>query len=211
MQRVDGSILYDSFELSFNPDDKTSIVKTHNDNILQAVNNTAVAVNVYSKAEVDTGINLKADDTYLKAEVNVALSILQAGIDRRCLMNAVVGNGKFQINAVSNDMMKIQRIGGSLLYDALELSFNMADKTNIFVLTHNNVDSLESLNLKAIASNVYTNAAINANDISYDNALNTRADQSDSYTRAEIIKFIETQSSFNGSFMKIVDPVTGNV
>ena len=36
------------------------------------------------------------------------LSILQAGIDRRVLINAVNINGKFEINATSTDIFKIQ-------------------------------------------------------------------------------------------------------
>ena len=99
-------------------------------NLLQDIKNNDVAVNVYSKAEVDTGLNLKAGktDTYPKAEVNVALSILQAGIDRRVLINAVDINGKFKTNATSNDILKVQRVDGSLLYDAFELSFNIAEQ-----------------------------------------------------------------------------------
>ena len=123
IQRVDGSILYDSFELSFNPVDKTSILRINNVNILQAINHNAVSVNIYNKTESDTSLNLKADklDTYPKAEVNVALVILQAAVDRRVLIYAADINGKFKINAPSNDIFKIQRVDGSLLYDALEL------------------------------------------------------------------------------------------
>ena len=88
---------------------------------MQAINTNDVAVNVYSKSEIDSGLNLKAGktDNYPKAEVNIALIILQAGIYRRVLINAVDINGKFEINAVSNDMLQIQRVDGSLLYDAL--------------------------------------------------------------------------------------------
>ena len=92
-----------------------------------------MAVNAYSKYEIDIGLNIKSDklDTYPKADVNVALSMLQAGIDRRVLANAVDINGKFKINHTSNDILNIQRDDGSLLYDAIELSFNIADKTSI--------------------------------------------------------------------------------
>ena len=38
------------------------------------------------------------------------LSILQAGIDRRVLINAVDINGKFKINATLNDILKIQKL-----------------------------------------------------------------------------------------------------
>ena len=39
-----------------------------------------------------------------KTDVDVFESILQAAIDRRGLINAVDINGKFKINAVSNDI-----------------------------------------------------------------------------------------------------------
>ena len=45
-------------------------------------------------------------DTYPKAEVNVALSILQAGIDRRVQIHTVDIDGKVKINAVSNDIFE---------------------------------------------------------------------------------------------------------
>ena len=88
--------------------------------ILQSINNS-VAVNAYSKYEIDIGLNIKSDklDTYPKADVNVALSMLQAGIDRRVLANAVDINGKFKINDTSHDILDIQRDDGSLLYDAI--------------------------------------------------------------------------------------------
>ena len=38
---------------------------------------------------------------------------------RRFLVNAVDINGKFKIDATSSDILKIQRVGGSLVYDAL--------------------------------------------------------------------------------------------
>ena len=39
--------------------------------------------------------------------------------------------------------------------------------------------------------------------------MNNKADKSNSYTKTEIRAFIETQYTFNGSFLKNVDPVTG--
>ena len=65
----------------------------------------------------------------------MCLSILQAGIDRRALVNAVDINGKFNINAISNEILKFQRVDGSLLYNALELWFHMADHTSIYQKT----------------------------------------------------------------------------
>ena len=41
------------------------------------------------------------------------------------------------------------------------------------------------------------------------NSLNNKSDKSNSYTRAEIIGFIESYYTFNGSFLKITDPETG--
>ena len=63
IQRVDGTTLYDSFELSINTVDQTSMFKLTNVNISQAINNNNdVAVTVYSKSEADTGLNLTADN-----------------------------------------------------------------------------------------------------------------------------------------------------
>ena len=52
----------------------------------------------------------------------------------------------------------------------------MVDKTSILQIK--NVDILQSSNLKALASNVYTNQDIDTNDNIYANALNTKADKS---------------------------------
>ena len=51
-------------------------------------------------------LNTKADksNTDLKTDVDVFLSILQAGIDRRVLINAVDINGRFRIHAITNDI-----------------------------------------------------------------------------------------------------------
>ena len=133
IQKIDGTTLYDSCELSFNLVDNTSILKTNNVNILQAINNNAVAVNGYSETESDISLNLKADktDNYPKADVNVALTNLQAGIDRRVQIRTVNIDGKFKINATSDTIFKIQKVDGISLYDAVELSFNMTDQINI--------------------------------------------------------------------------------
>ena len=57
------------------------------------------------------------------------------------------------MNAVSHDILKIQRVDGSFLYDAFELSFNNVDKT--IILTRNNVDIWQSINKKAVSNNVH--------------------------------------------------------
>ena len=53
---------------------------------------------------IQNQINNKADklDTYPKAEINVALGILQAGINTKVLSNAVDIHGKFTIHALSH-------------------------------------------------------------------------------------------------------------
>ena len=61
IQRVDGITLYDSFELSVNTIDKTSILKLNNVNIVQAISNNDVAANVYSRYEIDISVNSKSN------------------------------------------------------------------------------------------------------------------------------------------------------
>ena len=89
-------------------------------------------------------MNTKADESnnYLKTDVDVCLSILQAGINRRVLINAVDVNGSFKINATTNGILKIQKVDGSTFYDSLELSFNTVDKPSI--LKTNNIHVLAS-------------------------------------------------------------------
>ena len=97
MQKVDVSILYDSLELSFSTGDNTSILNFNNNDIVPYLNLAALAVDVYNKTDVDIGLNIKAGktNTQLKYDVDVFLSSLQAGIDRRVLINAVDVKGKF--------------------------------------------------------------------------------------------------------------------
>ena len=133
MQKVDGSTLYDSFEVSFNAVDKASILKINNIDILQSMNNKASINDVYNKTDIDIGLHFKADkfNTHLKTDVDVFVSILQSVIYRRVLINAVDITGQFKINATAHDILQIQKNDDSTLYDALELSFNIVDKTNI--------------------------------------------------------------------------------
>ena len=154
-QKVDGSTLYDSLELSFNIIDRTSILKLNNIDILASINLKALASYVYDKTDIDIVLNLKSHkiNTYWKSDVEVCLSSLQAGIDRRLLIHAVDINGKFKINATTNDMLKTQRVDGSTLYDALELTFNTVDKTS--TLKTNNIDILQPINNKAASNDVY--------------------------------------------------------
>ena len=105
-------------------------------------------------------INTKAVklDTYPKAEINVALGILQAGIDTRVSINVVDINGKFKTTDVSNDILKTLRVHGHLLYDAFEYSFNTVDKTSI--LNTNHVNIVQAININAVAANVYSKSGI---------------------------------------------------
>ena len=69
--------------------------------------------------------------TDLKTDVDTCLSILQAGIATRVLINTLDINRKIKQHATSDNIFKIQNIDGSTLYDSLELSFNTIDKTII--------------------------------------------------------------------------------
>jgi hypothetical protein len=106
IQRQIGTTFYDSLDLIFNDTDKTSILKVNNIDILSVENSKASSSNVYTKSEIenldnnsDTSLNTKADKltTYDKTETNVYLSILQAGIDNRVLINTVDINGRFKL------------------------------------------------------------------------------------------------------------------
>ena len=100
------------------------------------------------------------------------------------LINAVDINGNFKLHATLNDILKVQKVDGSTLYDSLELSFNTVDKTIILKVI--NIDILESLNLKASASTVYTKEELYNSHMIYDNALNNKAAKSDTYLKTEI-------------------------
>ena len=69
-------------------------------------------------------------------------------------LTLTVGLNKKQ-KAISNDILQIQKVDGSTLYDAWELSFSTVDTTSI-LKTHD-IYRLTPLNLKASASTVYTN------------------------------------------------------
>ena len=104
--------------------------------------------------------------------------------------------------------MNIQQVDGALIYDALEVSFNMTDKSSIFKV--NNVDRLSTLNLKASASNVYAKEELNNNDVIYANALSNKADKTSSYLKTEIDSKFTTSnllinSTVNISFIDLGD------
>ena len=89
-----------------------------------------MASNEYTKTDIDIGLTLNADklNTYLQYDIDVVVSILQSGNYIRFLLNAVDINGKVKMNATSNDILKLQKVDGSTLYDALDLPFNYVDK-----------------------------------------------------------------------------------
>jgi hypothetical protein len=141
--------LYDSLDLIFNDTDETSILKVNNIDILSMLNRKASSSDVYTKYDIDnlnnnsdTSLNNKAykSTTSDTTETNVYLSILQAGIDNKVLINTVDINGKFKIITTTDDNFKIQRTIGTTLYDSLDLIFNDTDQTTI--LKVNNIDIL---------------------------------------------------------------------
>ena len=85
-------------------------------------------------------------------------------------------NGKCKINATTNDILKIQKVNGSTLYDSLELSSNTVAKTSIFRI--DTIDILASLSSKASASNVHSKQEITDFDIAFANSLNNKAEKS---------------------------------
>ena len=121
-------------------------------------------------------MNNKADDTntYVKTDVYVLLSILQAGkiiVFWVIQLIWIVNVKQMQLPTI----LKVQTVDGSTLYDSLELSFNTIDQTSILNIT--NIDILASLASTIPSSNVYTKREINDNDVIYDNALTNKADR----------------------------------
>ena len=194
-QKVDGSILHDALELSFHVSDKASMLNVNNVDILASINNMAVSIDVYNRADIDlscsslvgaapavlntivelatalgndsnyattiqTQMNNTSDKltTYSTTYVNVALGFLQAGIDNIGLTNAVDSNGKFKIQATSNDILKTQRVYGTILYDSCGLSFNTVDKTSI--IQKQNVNILQAISNDDVDANVCSKSEI---------------------------------------------------
>ena len=126
--------------LNYDTIDASTIKFNSKSNVTYVDTSCQAIISIFQYYEITLGTDIKLfdksdkHDTYPKAEVNVALSILLAGIDRRVQINTVDIDGKFKINAVSNDILKIQKVDGSTLYDAFELSFNNVDKTSILKL-----------------------------------------------------------------------------
>ena len=130
IQKVDGSTVNDSLELPFNVSDKSSSLKTNDIDILPSINTKAMSSDVYTKTYVDIGLHLKSYNihTCINYDVDVWLSMLQAGITRQVGIHVVDIDGELKLHGISNDILKAQKVDGSTLYDALELTFNIVDK-----------------------------------------------------------------------------------
>ena len=96
--------------------------------------------------------------TYSKVDVNVCVSMLEAGTHRQVEIHVVGSDGKLKTNAVSDDTLKTQKVDGSMLYDSCELAFNPVDKRSILKI--NNVDNLQSINTNDVAVNVNSKSEI---------------------------------------------------
>jgi hypothetical protein len=119
------------------------------------------------------------------------ISGLNAGINSRVSKAVIDIDGKFKIiTSADNNTLKIQKVIGLTPYDSLDLIYDTENNSSI--LKVNNIDILEKLGLMAYASNVYTKAEINANDIIFAAALNNRADKSTTSTKTNINDSITT-------------------
>ena len=67
IQKFDGVTVYDAFELSFNPIDKTSILKLNNVNISQTIINNSS--NTYTKSEINNIISFLIIKMYHKLHI----------------------------------------------------------------------------------------------------------------------------------------------
>ena len=100
--------------LNYDTIDNTTIKFNLKSNITYVDTSCQAIISIFQYYEITLGTDIKLfdksdkNDTYPKAEVNVALSILQAGIDRRVQINTVDIDGKVKINAVSNDILNIK-------------------------------------------------------------------------------------------------------
>ena len=127
-------------------DNKASTTYVHNyvDSSNSTVNDKFLSYETVAGNNVK--LNDKADksDTYPKAEINTAILTINASLDNKCSTYAVDIQSKFKIKAISDNVLKIQKIVGSNVYDALSLEFNPENNTS--TLKVNNVNILDSVN-----------------------------------------------------------------
>ena len=62
------------------------------------------------------------------------LSILQAGMDNRVIINSVDINGTVKNYDTTDNILKIKKIERSTLYDSLELSINTVDQISRLII-----------------------------------------------------------------------------
>ena len=98
-------------------------------------------------------------------------------------------------NAVSTDILNIQNVDGLILYDDLDLSFNLVDKTSVW--TTNTIDILSFIASEASALTVYKKEERTNNDIIDANALNTKAGNSNTYLKTDIDNQFITIETYN--------------
>ena len=119
------------------------------------------------------------------------------------MITTIDSNGKCKLHATTHDITTTQKVDGSTLYDALELSFNTIDKTAI--LKTNNIDVLAPLALKASASTVYTKQEINYFYIAFANSLNTKETTTCLKTDVDVLLYILQAGINNRILIKSVD------
>jgi hypothetical protein len=131
--------------------------------VLNTINELAAALNHANNyaTNIQNQINDKQNNgtCYLKSEMDVYITDLNAGRNTRVSKSVVNIDGKFKITtSEDNHILKIQKIIGMAPYAALDLSFNTEDKTSI--LSVNNIDVLQVLNGKADNTQTNVNLSI---------------------------------------------------
>ncbi len=162
MQKVDGSTLYDSFEVSFNAVDKTSILKINNIDILQSITNKASASNVYTKEEINNNdimfantLNNKADKTYtcLKTEVDSKFTTSNLLINTKVNSSSVdLGDIYRLIKSVDNNSFPIERV-----------SLNSVSNSNVWISLFSIDYDVVIMHCKLYVDKTYIFAKINKN------------------------------------------------
>ena len=118
---------------------------TYVDAACQAINNKILLYETIAGADIKLSTKADKTDTYPKAEVNNAIAILQAGIDRRSLITEVYNKGDIDLKCSS-------LIGSSpeILNTIVELSNALSNDANYATTLQN------QLNNKADKLNTFT-------------------------------------------------------
>ena len=162
MQKVDGSTLYDSFEVSFNAVDKASILKINNIDILQSITNKALASNVYTKEEITNNdimfantLNNKADKTYtcLKTEVDSKFTTSNLLINTKVNSSSVdLGDIYRLIKSVDSNSFPIERV-----------SLNSVSNSNVWISLFSIDYDVVLMHCKLYVDKTYIFAKLNKN------------------------------------------------